>query len=172
MNNNSALFNEVFEEFDKAKTRDQRIAVLQKHGRNVWFKEFLNYVFNPKIKFDIMEIPSYRPSPQPAGLCFSTLSNEIRRLYIFIEGHPKRAAKLDAKKEQRILVALLESIHKGEAELLVKCFNKDLDVRYLTARLVKEAFPEIPFVVEDPKVELPIPKVNKIKATGTVNKAI
>jgi hypothetical protein len=145
MNYASVLFSEIFEEFDKAKNREERVAILQKYGRNVWFKEFLNYAFNPKIHFDISQIPNYKPAVEPAGVCYSNLSNEMRRLYIFIAGHPKRTVKLDAKKEARILHALLSSVHKEEAALLVKCFRKDLGVRYLTARLVKEAFPNLPF---------------------------
>lgn len=173
MNYSSVLFHEIFEEFNKARTRETRVAVLQKYGRNVWFKEFLNYAFNPKIHFDIIQVPAYKPALEPAGMNFSSLSNEMRRLYIFIAGHPKRTSKLDAKKEARILNALLSSVHKEEAELLVKCFKKDLDVRYLTARLVKEAFPELPFDVAPinhtepvtPKTE---PKV--IKTEGTTIK--
>jgi hypothetical protein len=150
MNYASVLFHEIFEEFGKAKNRETRIAVLQKYGKNIWFKEFLNYAFNPKIHFDITQVPAYKPALEPAGMNFSSLSNEMRRLYIFIAGHPKRTAKLDVRKEARILNALLSSVHKEEAALLVKCFKKDLEVRYLTARLVKEAFPTLPFEVAEP----------------------
>lgn len=177
MNYASVLFNEIFEEFDKARTREQRVAVLQKYGRNVWFKEFLNYAFNPKIHFDITQIPNYKPAVEPAGVCYSNLSNEIRRLYIFILGHPKRTGKLDAKKEARILNALLSSVYKEEAALLVKCFKKDLEIRYLTSRLVKEAFPELPFdvvpiqhAVTEDATKVVEPKVKAIKTEGTTIK--
>ncbi len=184
MNYASVLFHEIFDEFNKAKNRDQRIAVLQKYGRNIWFKEFLNYSFNPKIHFDISQIPNYKPAVEPAGVCYSNLSNEMRRLYIFIVGHPKRTAKLDAKKEARILNALLGAVHKEEAELLVKCFKKDLEIKYLTARLVKEAFPTLPFdlpqapvelapidvVVKDEVVSAPVEKVKRVKTTETTIK--
>jgi hypothetical protein len=168
MNYASVLFSEIFEEFSKQKNRENRLAVLRKYGQNVWFKEFLNYTFNPKIQFDIIQIPNYRPAVEPAGVCYSNLSNEMRRLYIFIVGHPKRTAKLDARKEARILNALLGSIHKEEAELLVKCFKKDLEIPYLTPSLIKEAFPAMPFelpqTVAEPAVE--VSKVKKIKTTG------
>lgn len=168
MNYASFLFSEIFKEFDKAKTREQRIAVLQKYGfANVWFREFLNYSFNPKIKFDIDKIPGYKPAVEPEGLCFSNLSNEMRRLYIFIQGHPKRVAKLSAKKESSILHSVLSTIHKDEAELLVKCFTKDLDIKFLTPSLVKEAFPNLPFVLEDSTVTPPV----KLLKTKVVVKA-
>jgi hypothetical protein len=171
MNYASVLFNEIIEEFDKARNREQRVAVLQKYGKNIWFKEFLNYAFNPKIHFDISQIPNYKPAVEPAGVCYSSLSNEMRRLYIFISGHPKRTAKLDAKKEARILNAVLGSVHKDEAALLVKCFKKDLEVRYLTARLVKEAFPELPFeVVTTEPVSPPKGEAKVVKTEGATIK--
>src|SRR5574340_527433 len=135
------LFSEIFEEFNKASNRESRIVVLQKYSANIWFKEFLNYAFNPRIRFDIGSIPTYKPSTAPAGLNYTNLSNELRRLYIFIVGHPKRTAKMDARKEARVLSALLGALHKDEAALLVNLFQKKLGVKYLTARLVKEAFP-------------------------------
>jgi hypothetical protein len=177
MNYASVLFSEIIEEFDKQKNREARLTVLRKYGQNVWFKEFLNYAFNPKIHFDIAQIPDYKPAVEPAGVCYANLSNEMRRLYIFISGHPKRTAKLDARKEARILNALLGSIHKEEAALLVKCFKKDLEVRYLTPSLVKEAFPDLPFVLPQATEEASIKEVavetvktKKIKTTGATIK--
>lgn len=177
MNFSSVLFNEIIEEFDQQKNREARIGVLRKYGRNIWFKEFLNYCFNPKIQFDIIQIPDYKPAVEPAGVCYSNLSNEMRRLYIFISGHPKRTAKLDARREARILNALLGSIHKEEAALLVKCFKKDLEVRYLTPSLVKEAFPDLPFVLPQAIKEVVVEavktetvKIKKINTTGATIK--
>lgn len=172
MKHANVLFSEIFQEFDKAKSREQRIAVLQKYGQNVWFLQFLNYAFNPKIQFDIAQIPTYPPSQDPAGLTISTLSNEMRRLYIFIVGHPKRTAKLDAKKEARILYTLLTSLHKDEAALLVKCFKKDLEIKYLTPLLVKEAFPSLPFALPEPVTEVGPPKMNKVRTPGLTVKTV
>lgn len=153
------LFSEIFAEFDICKNREQRLAILREFGgTNRWFKEFLNYAFNPRIHFDIRKIPAYKPSTDPAGLSYATLNNEMRRLYIFIKGHPKRQATMDAKREDRVLGLLLSSLHKDEADLLVRLLNKDLKVRYLTANLVKEAFPDLPFTVEVP-VETPVAPV-------------
>jgi len=151
------LFSEIFAEFDKKYNREGRLEVLRKYGNdNIWFREFLNYAYNPKIRFDITTIPEYKPSSDPAGLSISTLNNELRRLYIFILGHPKRTAKLPPLKESRILYALLTSLHKDEAALLVGLLNKKLGVRYLTAKLVKEAFPNMPFEVEAEEAQKPV----------------
>jgi hypothetical protein len=37
----------------------------------------------------------------------------------------------------------LESIHKDEAELLIKVMKREAKIPYLTAQIVKEAFPGI-----------------------------
>lgn len=148
------LFSEIFAEFSHVDGRENRLAVLRKYGTtNKWFCEFLNYAFNPKIQFDITQVPQYKPSADPAGLNITYLNNEMRRLYIFIVGHPKRTAKLDARKEARILNALLGSLHKDEAALLVKLFQKKLEIKYLTSRLVKEAFPFMPYEVSQAPAE-------------------
>lgn len=159
------LFSEIFTEFGEKTNRDHRLDVLRKYGNeNVWFRTFLNYAFNPKIKFDIHGVPEYKPSHDPAGLSITTLNNELRRLYIFIEGHPKRVGKLDPKKEARILSALLISLHRDEAALLVGLLQKNLNVKYLTAKLVKEAFPSMPFEVAAEKVAPTATKTNLQKA--------
>jgi hypothetical protein len=168
----NVLFSEIFEEFDRKQNRADRIAVLQKYGNtNIWFREFLNYAFNPKIMFDITEIPTYTPSTDPAGLSITSLSNEMRRLYVYIQGHPKRTVKLDPKREKRLLSILLSTLHKDEADLLVKLFHKKLEIRYLSARIVKEAFPTLPFTVEPKPEPAPVvltpepaaPKAKKLK---------
>lgn len=138
---NDLLFSEILELFDKAPTRKEKITVLQKYGSNS-FQEFLLATFHPQITFDV-EVPNYRPSVEPAGLNYSYLHNEMSKMYRFIVGHPKRSPNLTGKKQTQLLVVILEALHKDEAELLVKMFKKDLDVKYLTAQIVREAFPNL-----------------------------
>ena len=138
---NDLLFSEILELFDKAPTRKDKIAVLQKYGSNS-FQEFLLATFHPQVTFDV-EVPNYRPSIEPAGLNYSYLHNEMNKMYRFIVGHPKRSPNLTGKKQAQLLVVILESLHKDEAELLVKMFKKDLDIKYLTAQIVREAFPNL-----------------------------
>jgi len=73
------------------------------------------------------------------------LDIEVPRLYRFIPGHPKLdGAVLDEKKKKSLLTSTLESLHKDEAELLVKAITKkDLGVKFLTPRLIKDAYPDI-----------------------------
>ena len=138
---NDLLFSEILELFDKAPTRKEKIAVLQKYGSNS-FQEFLLATFHPQITFDV-EVPNYRPSVEPAGLNYSYLHNEMSKMYRFIVGHPKRSENLTGKKQTQLLVVILEALHKDEAELLVRMFKKNLDVKYLTTQIVREAFPNL-----------------------------
>jgi len=135
------LYSEIFEEFQKAETKEARLNVLKKYD-HPRFREFLIYAFNPSIKFDA-EIPKYRPAQEPAGLNFTYLISEVPKLYRFIVNHPKRPAGLTAEKQKQLLLVILESLHKDEAELLVKLIQKKLDIKYLTLNLVKEAYPGI-----------------------------
>jgi hypothetical protein len=79
---NSDLFFEIFEKFEKAEKRADKIELLRKNADSN-FIEFLIIAFNPKIEFDV-EIPEYKPSSDPAGLNYLYLHAEVRKLYRFI----------------------------------------------------------------------------------------
>lgn len=135
------LYSEIFEDFDKCTTKAERIAVLQKYDHKN-FREFFVAAFNDSIEFDV-EIPQYRPAPEPAGLNYTYLSSEVPKLYRFIKGHPARAEGLSEAKKKSLLTVILESLHKDEADLLVRLLKRKLEIKFLTPNLVREAFPEI-----------------------------
>ena len=135
------LYSEIFEEFDEASSRKEKIDILRKYD-HPRFREFLVYAFNEKYKFDV-EIPEYSVSIVPAGLNDCYLHQEIPKLYRFIEGHPKRMGALDARKQRNLLIPILEGLYRDEADLLVKAIKKKLDIKFLTPSLIKEAFPGI-----------------------------
>lgn len=137
------LVYEIFEAFEKAPTRKEKIEVLKKFG-NPKLRMFLNFAFNPDIVFDV-EIPEYKPSVDPAGLNMTYIDTEIERTYRFIVGHPKRPATLTPQKQKQLLTILLETLHAGEADFYVRMMKKDLKVKFLTKKLVKEVFPDMPF---------------------------
>lgn len=135
------LYSEILDDFDKAPTRAEKVAVLQKHD-HYFLREFFIIALNPEIKIDV-EIPEYRPSIEPAGLNHTYLDQEMRRMYLYIVNHPKRPAGLTPDKQSKQLLTTLESLHKDEAALLVKMLKKNLGYKYLTAKLVAEAYPGI-----------------------------
>jgi hypothetical protein len=135
------LFFEIFDEFEKAETKADRIAVLKKYD-DPRLRTFLIYSLEPTIEFDV-EIPNYRPAVEPAGLNFTYLDNEMPKAYRFVKNHESRPAGLTPEKQKSLLVVILESLHKDEAELFVRMLKKDLDIKHLTKKLVQEAYPGI-----------------------------
>ncbi len=117
--------------------------------------ELLNAAFNPTIVFDQTAIPTYKRSPLPEGLNDSYLHQELAKLYLFTQGHPRRAAKLTPRKEQMILAQILSYLHPGEAEILVAVLTKSLTqcVPGLTAGIAKDAFPNLPYEVSPSKAK-------------------
>lgn len=135
------LYSEIFADFESAPDRKSKIDVLRKND-HIQFRNFLAIAFNQDIEFDVV-IPNYRPAPEPAGLNYTYLNNEVPKLYRFIKNHPKSVSELTETKKKSLLVVILESLHKDEAELLVGLIKKNLEVKGLTPKIVKEAFPDI-----------------------------
>ena len=132
------LYSEVFDEFEKAETKADRIAILRKYD-HPRFRDFLSCALNPNIEFDV-EVPKYRPAEEPAGLNFTYLDIEMMKIYRFIKGHPKRPPGLTPQKQKQLLLVILESLHKDEAEIMVQLVQKKFKVNHLTTKLVQEAY--------------------------------
>jgi predicted metal-dependent hydrolase len=131
------LMFEILDEFEQAKTESERIAVLQKYDTHQ-FRHFLKNALDTTIEYDV-EIPNYRPAPEPAGLNYSYLSMEMSKMYRFIKGHPSRPVGLTPKKQKQLLAVILESLHEKEAEILVNILQKKFKVNFLTQKLVQKA---------------------------------
>jgi len=135
------LYSEIVDEFKNQTTKEGRVKTLQ-NNKSFRFMEFLVAAFNKDIKFDV-EIPEYKPSKLPAGMNDTYIDIELKRLYLFHVGNPKRPSSLTKEKQSKILRGILEAMHKSEAELFVNMLKKDLNVPYLTPKFVKEVYPEI-----------------------------
>ena len=133
------LYSEIFEEFDKATTKQDRLNVLRKYDHPM-FRLFLQAAFHPNIVFDV-SVPKWRPAPEPAGLNYTYLDSEMSKIYRYVKDHPSRPAGLTDKKKSELLLVTLESLHKDEADLLERLVKKDLSIKHLTPKLVEEAFP-------------------------------
>lgn len=133
------LYSEIIDEFKKATTKQERLAVLKKYD-HPRFRTFLQAAYHPGIVFDV-EVPKYRPAQEPAGLNFTYLDIEMQKLYRFVKNHPARPKELSKEKQKQLLLVTLESLHKDEAELLVKTINKNIEVKYLTPSLINEVYP-------------------------------
>ena len=137
-----SLYSEILTEFDNAKTKQERVAILRREGDDR-FKFFLQLIFNPAIEFDIVLPHIYRPAKEPAGLNFAYLDTEMPKMYRFIKGHPMRPENFTAEKTTQLILVMLESLHRDESALILKIFKKEFKVKNLTHNLVKEAFPDL-----------------------------
>lgn len=131
---------EILGEFEKAKTREDKIAVLRTNES--WaLKSFLNGAFNPFIRYVFDEIPKYSISDAPAGLGYSSIHQELGRAYLFEVNNPKVAPSLTLERKKVILTQMLEGLESKEAAMLAAMFMKKLPTKGLTYKLVQEAFP-------------------------------
>ena len=75
----------------------------------------------------------------PIGTDHTILSQEAKRLYLFIKGGDDTVKQ---NKRELLFVQLLEGLSAEEAEFLVAVVNKKVNNKYkgFTANLVKEAF--------------------------------
>jgi hypothetical protein len=136
------LYSEIFEEFEKTTTKQERINLLRREG-DERFRFFLQLAFNPAIEFDIVLPHMYRPAKEPAGLNFAYLDTEMPKMYRFIKNHPMRPPEFTADKTTQIILVILESLHRDESALFLKILKKEFKVKNLTHNLVKEAFPDL-----------------------------
>lgn len=135
------LYSEILQEFDIAPTRKDKITVLQNND-STRFRQFLVFTFNQDIQYDVT-IPSYTPSLNPAGLNDLYIDSQLSKVYRFIKDHPQRTPGFGGIQQERILLLILESLHKDEAELFCRMLQKNLSIKYLTPHLIREAYPGI-----------------------------
>lgn len=136
------LYSEIFEQFDKTKTKEEKINLLRKNG-DPRFKFFLQLMLNPTVEFDVVLPLKYRHAVEPAGLNFAYLDTEMPKMYRFIKNHHMRPEGFTAEKTTSQLQVILEALHKDEAAIFAQLIQKKFKVKGLTPALVKEAFPDL-----------------------------
>jgi hypothetical protein len=134
---------EVFDEFEAASSKKERMQVVEKNLSKTLVQVF-ELAYHPQYQWLIKEMPeNYKiPTDMLPGLSPQTLSTQLRKLYLFQKGHPS-AEILTAEKRTQLLLQLLESIEPREAEVIIGILAKDLGVRGLDYKFVKEAFPNL-----------------------------
>ena len=136
------LYSEILEQFTHAKTKEEKLIVLRRND-DPRFRFFLELAFNPNVEWDIQLPYKYRPAVEPAGLNYAYLDTEMPKMYRFIKNHPMRPPEFTAEKTTQMILVMLESLHRDEAAMILKVFQKDFKVKHLTPALVKEAFPNL-----------------------------
>lgn len=134
---------EIFDEFEQAKSKKDRMAVIQKHLSPTLVK-ILELTYHPNYKWKVKELPeNYKvPNDILPGITYDNMNSQLRRLYMFLEGHPT-AEQLTVERRNQLLIQMLESIEPREAEIILGIFQKDQNVKGLDYKFVKEAFPQL-----------------------------
>jgi len=134
---------EVFDEFEMSKNKKERMDVI---GRNLsqLLVDVLKLTFHPNFEWKVKHLPEdYKvPTDVLPGITHDTLNRQLRKLYMFQVGNPT-AEKLTEQRRKELLVQLLESLEPREAEIILGIFQKDLGVKVLDYKFVKEAFPNM-----------------------------
>lgn len=133
---------EIFDEFEKSENRYDKLCVLR-FNDSYALQCVLRGAFHPKIQYDIEEIPEYRVSDSPIGMGYSSIAQELDRIYILEKDNPRVAPGLTGKRKRQILTQMLESLEPREADILAGMIMKRLPVEGLTYKLVQEAFPDL-----------------------------
>lgn len=126
---------EILNLVKSAKTKKEKVEILRKHHSET-LTYILELAFHPNVGWWLPEgAPPYKPSEvlDTEGRLYH---DAIRTLPMYLYGN-----RPDLKKHQRenLFIGLLESIHPGDAELLIAV--KDKKVEGLDVATINEAFP-------------------------------
>ena len=125
------LLSEVLDKVHKAKTKSQKIKLLQENDSEA-LRMIIKSSFDPKI---IWSLPSgavpYKPNEAPEGTEHTLLSQESKRLYHFIQGADNVSPR--AQKEN-MYIQLLEGLHMKQNYLSmqkIRNFIKSIKVYHM-----------------------------------------
>jgi hypothetical protein len=131
---------EIFDEFEEAKGKESKKEVIGKNLSKT-LVDVLLLTFHPDYQWKIKEMPDNYLISQDTkpGISRCQLSTELRKLYLFRQGDPT-AEKLSPRKQNELLIQLLESLEPREAEVIIGIFKKDQGVKGLDYEFVKKNF--------------------------------
>ena len=140
--NSRLLISEILRKVSNAKTKKEKVELLQKHNTPA-LRQLLIWNFDESVISMVPEgeVP-YTPNDAPAGTDHTRLEQEYRGFYRFVKGG---ADKLPSLKRESLFVQLLEGLSAEEAELLCLVKDGSLTSKYkrITKAVVSEAFPQI-----------------------------
>ena len=134
------LMHEVLQKVSNAKTKKEKIALLEKFNTPALRMLFI-------INFDdsvVSLLPPgnvpYTPNDSPDGTEHTILEKEARLLHHFFKG----GSNVSQNKRESMFIQMLEGLSAGEAEVLCLAKDKKIGKRWkITKACVSEAFPAI-----------------------------
>jgi len=134
------LLNEVLQKISNAKTKAEKIKLLQQYNcpalRQILIANFDDSIISMLPDGDV----PYTKNEAPEETEHTKLVHEYRKLYLFFKG----GANISQTRRETLFIQLLEGLHHGEAEVLILVKDKKIGKRWkITKQCVEEAFPEI-----------------------------
>ena len=134
------LMHEVLQKVSNAKTKKEKIKLLQEHNTNA-LRMLLIINFDDSV---VSLLPPgnvpYTPNDSPDGTEHTILEKEARLLHHFFKG----GSNVSQNKRESMFIQMLEGLSAGEAEVLCLAKDKKIGKRWkITKACVSEAFPQI-----------------------------
>ena len=133
------LFSEILDKVHKAKTKNQKVAILRENNTDS-LRMLLKASFDPTKEWVFPEgnVP-YTPNEAPAGTEHTVLAQEAKKIWRFIKGADNVTKQ---HQKENMFFQMLEGLHESEAKLLIHAKDKKLHQHYkgLSSAVVKEAF--------------------------------
>lgn len=131
---------EIIEDFEKAKSRKDKIEILKAHGDNIALRDIIQGALDERIHWIIPTgEPPYEPSSEESHP--STLARKHRDFVYFAKRGP--GEKMMAVKRESMFISLLESIHPKDAKLVIAMINKKQPAKGLTKKIAQEVYPNL-----------------------------
>ena len=127
------LISEVLRKVSNAKTKKEKIALLQKHNSQA-LRSLLIWNFDESVISMVPEgdVP-YTPNDAPVGTDHTRLEQESKGFYRFVKGGQD---SLKSLKRESMFVQLLEGLAAEEAELLCLIKDGQLNTKYKRLSLI------------------------------------
>ena len=136
------MYKTLYEELSiisELKTVKEKVEALLQHKRSDAFKILFIYAYSHEIKWLLPPgDPPYK-AMQPINM-ESRFLNELRRLYLFVEGGN---TNLTNNKRASLFIQLLESIDPMDAILLLAIKNNKMPFKGLNKKIAHQTFPEL-----------------------------
>lgn len=85
----------------------------------------LKYAFDKNLKMKLKEgAVLFNPSTEPMGFCPSTLTEEYKRYYVFLNEN------ISEERREILFIQMLEKIHPDEAKVLILVKDQNLEMVY------------------------------------------
>lgn len=139
--NSDLLQNEILQKVSNAKTRVEKVRLLQEYRNDALISLIIwNYDKSLITLLPEGEVP-YRENDAPVGTEHTRLIQEHRKFYNFLKGGNDG---LPQHAREKIFIQMLEGLSKEESNLVCLVKDKKLQSKYrISFDTIKEAYPDI-----------------------------